>query len=128
MKERIHKQITLRYFKYFKHWRDFDLLTCILAMIGLILAVADYETRDWTMPTEIVEHINELSFVRLIISLLTLLAVVSLLFRVYLKTYWQDHKNAADFQNMLVKMQNAQRENEREPSKPTDVVPQPNDL
>ncbi len=73
-------------------------------MIGLVLAVADYETRDWSMPTEIVERIDELSFVRLIISLLTFLAIVSLLFRVYLKTYWQDHKNAAEFQAMLVEM------------------------
>lgn len=34
----------VRYNKYFKHWRDFDLLTCILAFIGLILAIVDYET------------------------------------------------------------------------------------
>ncbi len=112
MKERIQKQITLRYFKYFKHWRDFDLLTCILAMIGLILAITDYEARPWTVPTEIAANINELSFVRVIISLLTALAIVSLLFRVYLKTYWQEHKNAADFQSMLIQAQRAQRQKE----------------
>ncbi len=104
MKERIQKQITLRYFKYFKHWRDFDLLTCILSIIGLILAITDYEMRGWMHPVMIAKNIDKLSFVRVIISLLTFLAIVSLLFRVYLKTFWQDHKNSVDFQNMLAKM------------------------
>ncbi|MFS8159693.1 MAG: hypothetical protein ACMG6E_05675 [Candidatus Roizmanbacteria bacterium] len=36
-KEEITKRMLVRYNKYFRHWRDFDLLTCILAMIGLIL-------------------------------------------------------------------------------------------
>jgi hypothetical protein len=40
-KEEIMKRMQIRYNKYFKHWRDFDLLTCILAMIGLILAIVD---------------------------------------------------------------------------------------
>jgi hypothetical protein len=31
----------IRYNKYFKHWKDFDLLTCILAFIGLVLAIVD---------------------------------------------------------------------------------------
>lgn len=42
-KEEIMKRMHIKYNKYFKHWRDFDLLTCILAMIGLILAIVDYE-------------------------------------------------------------------------------------
>jgi hypothetical protein len=35
------KKVHVRYFKYYKHWKDFDLLTTILAMIGLILAVQE---------------------------------------------------------------------------------------
>lgn len=37
--EEMLKKMHIRYFKYYKHWKDFDLLTTILAMIGLILAV-----------------------------------------------------------------------------------------
>jgi len=40
-KEEIMKNMQIRYTKYFKHWKDFDLLTCILSMVGLILAVFD---------------------------------------------------------------------------------------
>jgi hypothetical protein len=40
-KEEIIKKMQIKYNKYFKHWRDFDLLTCILAMIGLVLAIVD---------------------------------------------------------------------------------------
>ncbi len=92
-------------------------------MIGLILAITDYEARPWTVPTEIEANIAEMSFVRVIISLLTALAIVSLLFRVYLRTYWQDHKNAADFQNMMIKAQSAQREKESAPVKSHEVLP-----
>jgi hypothetical protein len=41
MKDDIVKKIRIRQIKYFKHWKDYDLLTCILAMIGLILAVVE---------------------------------------------------------------------------------------
>lgn len=34
-----------RYSKYYKHWRDYDKLTCILAMIGLILAIVEVRKR-----------------------------------------------------------------------------------
>lgn len=40
-KDEIMKKMQIRYNKYFKHWKDFDLLTCILAFIGLILAIVD---------------------------------------------------------------------------------------
>ena len=30
-----------KWVKYYKHWRDFDLLTCILAMIGLGLYMVE---------------------------------------------------------------------------------------
>ncbi len=43
VKNRILGQVTKRYYKYFKHWRDFDMLTSILAMIGLVLAIFEYE-------------------------------------------------------------------------------------
>ena len=40
-KENVLKRLQVKYHKYFKHWRDFDLLTTILAMIGLGLAIVD---------------------------------------------------------------------------------------
>lgn len=35
------RKIETRYMKYYKHWRDFDMLTTILAVIGLLLAVTE---------------------------------------------------------------------------------------
>lgn len=40
-KEEVMRRMEDRYTKYYKHWRDFDMLTTILAMIGLILAVVE---------------------------------------------------------------------------------------
>lgn len=43
-KDETMKRLQVRYVKYFKHWRDFDLLTMILAMIGLVLMMVDVST------------------------------------------------------------------------------------
>ena len=41
LSEEILRRMERRYFKYFQHWKDFEMLTCILAMIGLILALIE---------------------------------------------------------------------------------------
>lgn len=41
MKDEIVKKMQVRLVKYYKHWKDYDLLTCILAVIGLVLAVVE---------------------------------------------------------------------------------------
>ena len=41
MKEEIKRRMERRYVKYFKHWKDYEMLTCILSMIGLILAMVE---------------------------------------------------------------------------------------
>ena len=41
MKDEVVKKLQVKYLKYYKHWKDYDLLTCILAMIGLVLAIEE---------------------------------------------------------------------------------------
>ena len=41
LKDEIKKRMERRYVKYFKHWKDYEMLTCILAMIGLVLALVE---------------------------------------------------------------------------------------
>ena len=31
----------MRYLKYYQNWRDYDMLTTILVMIGLVLAITE---------------------------------------------------------------------------------------
>lgn len=46
------RKMHIKYVKYFNHWKDYDFLTCILAIIGLILAVYDV-----FLPSKILESI-----------------------------------------------------------------------
>ena len=39
----LNNQISKNYQKNFQKWRDYDLLTCLLAMVGLALSILDYE-------------------------------------------------------------------------------------
>jgi hypothetical protein len=45
LSEEILRRMERRYFKYFQHWKDFEMLTCILAMIGLILALIEVRSK-----------------------------------------------------------------------------------
>ena len=45
VREEILRWMERRYFKYFQHWKDFEMLTCILAMIGLILALIEVRSK-----------------------------------------------------------------------------------
>jgi hypothetical protein len=48
IKEEIKKRMERRYVKYYEHWKDFEMLTCILAMIGLILAMIEVGVQDYS--------------------------------------------------------------------------------
>jgi len=37
------QQSSKEYTKNFHIWRDYDLLTCMLALVGLMLTILDYE-------------------------------------------------------------------------------------
>ena len=40
-KEDIMRRMHTRYLKYYQNWRDYDMLTTILVMIGLLLAITE---------------------------------------------------------------------------------------
>ena len=92
--QEVSQKLQAKYMKYFNHWKDFDLLTCILAIVGLILAIVDYETTFNYPPN--VEALAEGSFSRVVITFTSLLSIISLLFRYYLQTYWVDFKNSIE--------------------------------
>ena len=84
----------------FNKWRDFDFITTILAMIGLALAVANYEI-EMSSQYELLDpklHKNAMddprnqktatNMVRMIILITTLLAVGCLFMRHYYKVQW----------------------------------------
>lgn len=92
MRDEIKKRMERRYIKYFKHWKDYEMLTCILAMIGLVLALVEYEsTFDYLGRSA--EEIMRNSFVRIIITITSVLAIFSLLFRYWLFTFWMDFQD-----------------------------------
>ena len=41
MQEELMEQMYQRYRKYYLNWRDYEMLTTILAMIGLLLAILE---------------------------------------------------------------------------------------
>jgi hypothetical protein len=100
-KQRERKQKMLNrqreYHRIFNSWRDYDFITTILAMIGLALAVANYEINirgnypspDYdNLPDPMQDPRNrkpETNLVRIIIGVTTLLAVACLCMRHYYK-------------------------------------------
>lgn len=88
------------YHRIFNQWRDYDFITTILAMIGLALAVANYEidmSNSYDLldpkltPNAMDDPRNQktaTNMVRLIIMITTLLAVFCLVMRHRYKVQW----------------------------------------
>lgn len=41
IRDEIKKRMERRFVKFFRQWKDYEMLTCILAMIGLVLAMVE---------------------------------------------------------------------------------------
>jgi hypothetical protein len=41
IRDEIKMRMERRFVKFFKQWKDYEMLTCILAMIGLVLAIVE---------------------------------------------------------------------------------------
>lgn len=80
-------------------------------MIGLSLAVVDYELTPnfYDVPNKIrkplEDIVSESYFVRVVITITTFLAILALLFRMWLYTFWIDFKNSKVFYLKLMEQQ-----------------------
>ena len=80
--EKTKEEIQKKYEHYYNKWRDYDLLTSILLMLGLVVAIADVRRsilkwlkREFILAMEPTKTINyQDSFVRVIITITSLLA------------------------------------------------------
>ena len=93
------------YEKNFNKWRDLDLLTCLIALVGLLLAIVDYEytnsrvlaayensgisTKELAYDeVQLRLSLEESNFVRVVIMLISLVGIVTLIYRHYIKARW----------------------------------------
>lgn len=110
IRRKITKSVTEKtqktYEKNFNTWRDYDLLTCLIAIVGLLLAIVEYEytfrqvnqaySSDKLEPyvdkayneVQLRLQLSEASFVRVVIALTSLFGIVTLFYRHYTKSKW----------------------------------------
>lgn len=91
------EEIQKKYEKYYNKWRDYDLLTSILSMTGLVIAIIDHE---YNLTLKDYDPRNPLhdSYVRMIITVTSLLAIVSITLRHYQKTQWLNYELPKELQ------------------------------
>ncbi|CDW74107.1 small-conductance calcium-activated potassium channel protein [Stylonychia lemnae] len=111
--ENLRQSLNIRNQKYYQQWRDYDMLTCILAMIGITLAVVEQEAPGQEYKNRDVQKIKDNSFVRVIITVTTALAVVSLLFRNWLYVHWKDFNNSRELQIKFIELEIDQHEQQQ---------------
>ena len=99
-------RIAKDYQKNFERWRDYDLLTCMLAVMGLAISILDYEyinakSYQYTMATygqddpnvalfeaQIRLSLSLASFPTIVVTLISGASIFTLLFRHHLKSKW----------------------------------------
>ena len=106
----------------FSKWVDYDLLTCFLTIIGLVLTIVDYEYCNSSaiaisQGKKIQDHdtnvyddalirlqLSEASIVRVVTALISFFSVVTLAFRHGMKTDWLNKDLPNEIrQNLFVK-------------------------
>ena len=116
-KEDIMRRMHTRYLKYYQNWRDYDMLTTILVMIGLLLAITEVlfillinflqqegnQKLQYSQRT--LDYVISNSFVRITITVTTVLALISLLIRNWLYVFWVDFKNSKQLQIKYMELQ-----------------------
>lgn len=83
-------KIAKDYLKNFHIWRDYDLLTCILAIVSLALAIVDFEycsikaislnfeNKDAATEAQTRLELSQSSFSRVVVALISFISVVTI--------------------------------------------------
>lgn len=81
------------YNNFYDHWKDLQLLTCILAMIGLILAIFDYELtyKNRANPQE--QFALDRLIIQYIVIVMTVLTILSVFFKELTAQVWYDFRD-----------------------------------
>eukprot|EP00347_Sterkiella_histriomuscorum_P010536 403375907 len=103
--EQLRQDLHIKYQKYFQQWRDYDMLLTILAMIGVILAVIEQESAGQHYEKRNAQEMREKSFIRIIITITTMLAIVALLFRNWLYVFWRDFNSSKELQSKFLELE-----------------------
>ena len=88
-KKSARERLSKRNEQYFNKWKDYDLLTCILALIGLAIGIVDHEYLI-SIDREVRAQTINSNFTRVLISITTFLAMVSITLRHLSKTKWKN--------------------------------------
>jgi hypothetical protein len=92
------EEIQKRYETYYNKWRDYDLLTSILSILGLVVAIIDHEfCLDVLQPMLYAPNLQCAdTYVRFIVTMTSVLAIVSITLRHYQKTQWLNYELPKD--------------------------------
>ena len=101
----IRRKLIEKYTKYYRYWVDFNILTAVLAGLGLILGMYQWETEFMNRGPDGIDA-GEMGIVpNLIIALLSAIALCSIFIKYRLQAVWRNYRNPVAFFKKIVKKQ-----------------------
>ena len=99
----IRRKLIEKYTKYYRYWVDFNILVAVLASLGLILGLYQWETQfNYRGPEGIDSGVTGY-IPNLIIALVSLIALFAIFIKYRLQAVWSQYKDPVAFFKKIVK-------------------------
>ena len=84
----IRRKLIEKYNAYYRHWKDFNLLIAVFAIIGLVLAISQWESEFSERGKDGMDLPEDSFFTDLIICLVSLMGCIAVVFKWYFESVW----------------------------------------
>ena len=98
----IRRKLIQKYNKYYRHWQDLNLLVALFAMIGLALAISQWETTFMERGPDGKAYADIGFDSRLVICIVSVMGIIAIIFKFYFESVWQNYKNPVAFYKIIV--------------------------
>jgi len=98
----IRRQLINKYNKYYRHWTDFNILVAIVAFVGAILSILNWDESFMRRGTDGTNNTESFYVTRMLVLLTTIFGLFAIIMKFWLEANWQNYKNPIAFYKTLV--------------------------
>ena len=103
--ETIRRKLIEKYTKYYRYWKDFNVLIAVLAGLGLILGLYQWESEFYQRGERGIGTDTHGIVAQLIIALTSVIALLAIFIKWRLQAVWRNYRNPLAFFKKIVKKQ-----------------------
>ena len=101
----VRRKLVSKYNNYYRLWQDFTLLVALFAIIGLVLAVMQWEKSFDGRGPKGDQFMKDDLFTQLIVLVISVMGALAIFAKFYFKAVWSQYKNPVAFYKSMTMTQ-----------------------